>query len=106
MPRPRHSSAQLDALLQSLRSEPERWRYGYELSGEVGLAAGTLYPALARLADDDLLEHRWELPPASARPRHMYRLTVAGVAFADSRPTPARAQVEVRPKATSRPVPH
>jgi DNA-binding PadR family transcriptional regulator len=90
--RPRHSSAQLDALLRSLRSEPEQWRYGYELSREVGLAAGTLYPALARLADDGLLEHRWELPPASARPRHMYRLTAAGVTFADARLVVVRAR--------------
>jgi len=101
--RPRHSSVQLDALLQSLRSDPDRWRYGYDLSNEVGLAAGTLYPALARLADDGLLEHRWELPPTSARPRHVYRLTAAGVAFADARRSAPAAKAS--PKPTPRALP-
>src|SRR5262249_37663996 len=99
--RPRHSSAQLDSLLRSLRADPGHWRYGYELAREVGLAAGTLYPALARLADDGLLEQRWELPPAKSRPRHMYRLTAAGVALADARI--AAAAAKARPKPTSKP---
>jgi DNA-binding PadR family transcriptional regulator len=44
-----------------------------------------MYPALARLADDGFLEHRWELPGESGRPRHLYRLTASGVEFAAGR---------------------
>jgi DNA-binding PadR family transcriptional regulator len=44
-----------------------------------------MYPALARLADDGLLEHRWELPAENGRPRHLYRLTEAGAEFAAAR---------------------
>jgi len=87
MGRRRHSSRQIDELLRLLAAEPGRWRYGYELSVQSGLAVGTLYPALARLAEDGLLEHRWELPPDSGRPRHTYRLTAAGTQFAAERDT-------------------
>ena len=50
---------------------------------ETGLKSGTLYPLLMRLADDGLLESEWHppVPPARA-PRHAYRLTAAGRAFA------------------------
>lgn len=81
----------MDLLLGLLSADPERWRYGYDICAEVGIAAGTLYPALARLADDGLLEHRWEVPPAAGRPRHLYRLTAAGVGFAATRPVAAVA---------------
>jgi DNA-binding PadR family transcriptional regulator len=83
--RPRHSSAQVTRLLGALSSEPARWRYGYDLSAEAGISAGTMYPALARLADDGLLEHRWELPAENGRPRHLYRLTESGAEFAAAR---------------------
>lgn len=73
-----------------LGADPSRWRYGYDLSAEAGISAGTMYPALARLADDGLLEHRWELPSENGRPRHLYRLTAAGADFAAARVTAAR----------------
>jgi DNA-binding PadR family transcriptional regulator len=76
--------------VSALAADPSRWRYGYDLSTEAGITAGTMYPALARLADDGLLEHRWELPSESGRPRHMYRLTSAGVEFARARINAAR----------------
>ncbi len=82
MGRPRHSSRQVRGLLAVLLSDADRWRYGYELAEAAGIGSGTLYPALARLADDGYLEHRWELPAPSGRPRHFYRLTAAGARFA------------------------
>jgi PadR family transcriptional regulator len=85
--RPRHSSEQVTRLLSALAADPARWRYGYELSTEAGITAGTMYPALARLADDGLLEHRWELPAESGHPRHLYRLTARGLEFAAARAT-------------------
>jgi DNA-binding PadR family transcriptional regulator len=39
-----------------------------------------MYPILMRLADRGLLEASWEKhPPAGRPPRHLYRLTKAGV---------------------------
>jgi DNA-binding PadR family transcriptional regulator len=86
MGRPLHRSKQIDAVLAALARDPERWRFGYELSREVGVGSGTLYPALVRLADAGLLEHRWEHPPGQ-RPRHVYRLTTDGVELARERLT-------------------
>ena len=91
MGRPRHSSEQTTRLLGALLADPARWRYGYELSTEAEISAGTMYPALARLADDGLLEHRWELPSENGHPRHLYRLTASGLEFAAARVTEARA---------------
>jgi PadR family transcriptional regulator PadR len=81
--RPRHASRQIDAVLAALAAEPERWVFGYELSKRLGIGSGTLYPALIRLSDDGLLEHRWE-PSAGRPPRHQYRLTVSGIARAST----------------------
>jgi DNA-binding PadR family transcriptional regulator len=75
--RPRHASSQIDALLVALARDPESWAFGYELSKRLGIGAGTLYPALIRLSEDGLLEHRWE-PSPGRPPRHLYRLTAAG----------------------------
>jgi DNA-binding PadR family transcriptional regulator len=61
------------------------WRHGYDLLTETQLKSGTLYPLLIRLADDGLLESEWRppVPPARA-PRHVYRLSPSGRAFAHS----------------------
>lgn len=61
----------------------EQERYGFELAralAEVdGLVTseGTLYPLLARLRRDGLLETRWRESP-SGPPRRYYRLTAEG----------------------------
>ncbi|HEV8250978.1 MAG TPA: helix-turn-helix transcriptional regulator [Gaiellaceae bacterium] len=72
----RRSSSQTRELLAALAGDPTRWRHGYDLSRETGLASGTLYPILARLEARGLLEARWE------QRRHVYRLTGDGVRFA------------------------
>jgi len=79
MGRRRHASRQVDALLAAFLEEPERWRFGYELSKQLGIGSGTLYPALLRLAEDGYLEHRWGEGP---KPRHLYRLAPDGLEFA------------------------
>lgn len=83
MSRRPHSSKQARSVLEALIAHPEAWRHGYDLLQETQLKSGTLYPLLMRLADDDLLESEWRppVPPARA-PRHAYRLTPAGRAFA------------------------
>ena len=70
------------------------WQYGYELTKQIGLTSGTLYPLLIRLSDDGLLESRWDEPERPGKPpRHAYRLTPHGVAFARTMTLEARAAV-------------
>jgi DNA-binding PadR family transcriptional regulator len=85
--------------LKALAAEPSRWRYGYDLGAEVRLKSGTLYPILVRLADRGLLEAAWEPGPVGKPPRHLYRLTAAGLdQVADlatepvAQPSPVRRQ--------------
>jgi len=83
MGRKRRCSPQTVSLLAVLAEEPRSWRYGYELSQETQLESGTLYPILMRLSDRGVLESKWESSAQAGRPpRHMYRLTPQGVAYA------------------------
>ncbi|MET7395810.1 PadR family transcriptional regulator [Dactylosporangium sp. NPDC005572] len=100
MPRLPHSSPQTLRVFDALLAEPATWRYGYDLSRETGLASGSLYPILIRLAEADLLETRWEPAEVPGRPpRHLYRLTADGAALAHQRRREAAARA-------SRPAPH
>src|SRR5271170_6855088 len=86
------TSKQTLALLGALVAKPSQWHYGYALSRETELMSGTLYPILMRLEDRGWLETQWEnlqeTPEAQAEgrggrpPRHMYRLTAGGRAWA------------------------
>jgi len=81
--RDRKCSDQTLALLAALLEQPRTWRYGYELAKESGLKSGTLYPILIRLGDRGMLESKWQPPSQPGRPpRHVYRVTSAGAAFA------------------------
>lgn len=92
MPRRPFASKQTSAVLDAFMRQPQAWRYGYDLSGEIGLKSGTLYPLLIRLSDHGLLEAEWREPAGAGRPaRHAYRLTQAGIAFARLRPALASA---------------
>jgi PadR family transcriptional regulator PadR len=76
-------SSQTRAILLAFLERASQWRYGYDLSRETDLKAGTLYPILMRLSDAGWLEARWEEPSSHGRPpRHMYRLTQDGRAGA------------------------
>lgn len=93
-----HSSRQALAVLATLEARPKVWRHGYDIMEETGLKSGTLYPLLIRLADDGLLESEWRepVPPARA-PRHVYRLTRAGMALARDRiaATPSKSAARI-----------
>jgi DNA-binding PadR family transcriptional regulator len=94
MPRTSHISPQTRAVLAALSSQPQAWRYGYDLARETGLKSGTLYPLLIRLADQGFLEAEWRQPLQPGRPpRHAYRLTEQGLRLSAERasdvsPTP------------------
>jgi PadR family transcriptional regulator PadR len=83
MPRKPNSSRQTRALLAAFLDRSQTWRHGYDLSKETGLRSGTLYPLLMRLSEQGLLEQRWqEAERPGLPPRHVYRLTAAGLALA------------------------
>jgi PadR family transcriptional regulator PadR len=87
MARTPNRSSQTNQFLAAMLEEPLAWRYGYELLKKTGLQSGTLYPLLMRLSDQGLLEAKWREPEKMGKPpRHVYRLTPNGLAF-------ARAQV-------------
>jgi PadR family transcriptional regulator, regulatory protein PadR len=65
----------LDLFLQ----EAKEWKYGYDISRSTGLKSGTLYPILMRLSERELLETSWETAEPGRPPRHLYRLTAAGM---------------------------
>jgi DNA-binding PadR family transcriptional regulator len=70
-------------VLLALAEDPAAWRYGYDLSQETDLKAGSMYPILMRLADRGLLETAWEREAPTGRPpRHLYRLTDSGLELA------------------------
>src|ERR1700749_2907188 len=83
MERSRRPSPHTLQLLDALSKRPGTWKYGYELSQLTGLKSGTLYPILMRLCDRKVLESRWQAASQAGRPpRHCYRLTATGAAFA------------------------
>lgn len=95
MPRTPHTSPQTLRLFTALLAEPSRWRYGYDLSRETGLASGTLYPILMRLSQQQLLDTGWESAEEPGRPpRHTYRLTADGAALARERVAAAAARAD------------
>jgi DNA-binding PadR family transcriptional regulator len=61
-------------VLRVLMDDPTREWYGLELSGEAGLATGTIHPILARLERVGWLTSRWEEVDthAEGRPRRRY----------------------------------
>ena len=86
-------------VLRALAEDPARWRHGYDLGIETELKAGSLYPILIRLADRGLLEAAWEHPlPQGRPPRHLYRLTPAGLEVAATAPAPAAPSAAAGPR--------
>lgn len=95
--RSRRPSPQTLKVLVALAATPRSWRYGYELGMEVGLPSGSLYPILVRLCDRDLLEAKWEdRQPPGRPPRHLYRLTSAGLEYQAAYATPSTARRPIR----------
>jgi PadR family transcriptional regulator PadR len=85
----RRPSPQTIAVLAALAAEPGTWRYGYELVTGLALNSGSLYPILMRLSERGLLDAMWETDARPGRPpRHMYRLTAAGLDYAGAWATP------------------
>jgi PadR family transcriptional regulator, regulatory protein PadR len=75
----------LERVLRVLSADPSAQHYGYDLMKAAKLPSGTLYPMLARLQQDGLVESEWEgqREDAGGRPaRRYYRLTAEGLRVA------------------------
>lgn len=94
-------SPQTKLLIEAFLVSPGDWRYGYDLSRDTGLKSGTLYPILMRLAENQLVESRWEQAEEGRPTRHMYRLTGEGAKWAhEMAPKNASRGVTLRPVAS------
>ena len=69
----------LVAVLQALDAGAS---HGFDVINATGLPSGTVYPALARLEHDGLVESRWEAHKIALKekrpPRRYYEMTTAG----------------------------
>jgi len=75
----------LERVLRVLVADPAAQHYGYDLMKTTRLPSGTLYPMLARLQQEGLVESQWEnqRPDGDGRPpRKYYRLTAEGARVA------------------------
>lgn len=93
MTRARTLSPQARTVLAALLDGADGWRHGYDLTRAAGVKSGTLYPLLIRLEAQGHLEAEWQPPEPGRPPRHAYRLTAKGIAFARAHPPEAAAQV-------------
>jgi DNA-binding PadR family transcriptional regulator len=93
----RRPSRQTTAVLAALAASVD-WRHGYDLGRETGLASGTLYPVLRRLEERGYLESRWSEGIEGRPPRHLYRITSAGLRYAAGTAGPARHRPASRPR--------
>ncbi len=75
-------SPQPTTVLGAFLEASENWKYGYDISRRTGLKSGTLYPILMRLANNGLLQTRWETTETGRPPRHLYKLTDDGLRYA------------------------
>jgi DNA-binding PadR family transcriptional regulator len=58
--------------------------YGFSIMEMTGLPSGTIYPAMRRMEEDQLIRSRWERQAIADReqrpPRKYYQLTISGEA--------------------------
>jgi DNA-binding PadR family transcriptional regulator len=75
----------LVAVLQALTAGA---RHGFDVINATGLPSGTVYPALARLEHEGLVESRWEDQKVAQKekrpPRRYYEVTTAGERMLDA----------------------
>jgi DNA-binding PadR family transcriptional regulator len=100
----------LERVLRVLTADPSAQHYGYDLMKAAKLPSGTLYPMLARLQQDGLVESEWEVQREDAGgrpPRRYYRLTADGlrVARLELAQVPSRSPARPAPGSTARPAP-
>lgn len=101
-------TAPLERVLSVLIADPAAPHYGYDLMKAARLPSGTLYPMLARLQQQGLVESEWEpqRDEAGGRPpRRYYRLTGEGVRVTRLELVKARPSVRGARRGAAHPVP-
>ena len=96
----------LERVLRVLAADPAVPHYGYDLMKAARLPSGTLYPMLARLQQEGLVDSQWEdpRPDAGGRPpRKYYRLTAEGARVARLELARAPAARGRTPRVAARP---
>lgn len=87
-------------------ADPSAQHYGYDLMKAAKLPSGTLYPMLARLQQDGLVDSEWEAQREDAGgrpPRKYYRLTAEGLRVARLELAQAASSAPARRAASSAP---
>jgi PadR family transcriptional regulator, regulatory protein PadR len=97
----------LERVLRVLIADPSAPHYGYDLMKAAKLSSGTLYPMLARLQQEGLVDSEWEPQRQEAGgrpPRKYYRLTAEGarVGRLELAQVPTPAQHAQRPQRARR----
>jgi PadR family transcriptional regulator, regulatory protein PadR len=100
----------LERVLRVLIADPSAQHYGYDLMKAAKLPSGTLYPMLARLQQDGIVESEWEAQREDAGgrpPRRYYRLTAEGlrVARIELAQAASRSPARRAGRAAARPAP-
>ena len=75
----------LERVLRVMITDPSAQHYGYDLMKAAKLPSGTLYPMLARLQQDGLVDSEWAAQrqdTGGRPPRRYYRLTAEGLRVA------------------------
>ena len=94
----------LERVLRVLTADPSAQHYGYDLMKAARLPSGTLYPMLARLQQEGLVQSEWEAQREDAGgrpPRKYYRLTAEGVRVARLELAHASAQARHAAQSTA-----
>jgi PadR family transcriptional regulator, regulatory protein PadR len=102
----------LERVLRVMVADPTAPHYGYDLMKAAKLPSGTLYPMLARLQQEGLVDAEWEAQREDAGgrpPRKYYRLTAAGLRVARielaQAPSSSSATARRAGRGATRPVP-
>jgi len=94
----------LERVLGAFLADTAAPRYGYDLMKAARLPSGTLYPLLARLEKQRLVESAWDTPEEQGqRPRRYYRLTGEGSRVARLELAEASARRRRAPARAGRP---
>jgi DNA-binding PadR family transcriptional regulator len=98
----------LERVLRVLLADTAAPHYGYDLMRSARVPSGTLYPMLARLHQQGLVESEWEPQQDDAGgrpPRKYYRLTGEGIRITRLELAKARPPVRSARRGGVQPVP-
>ena len=90
-------------VLEVFLRAPSQEIHGFDLIDKAGVRSGSLYPMLARLEGEGILESRWEDSDRPGPRRRLYRFSADGEPVARKLVSLARQRWPVPPVARKRP---